>query len=224
MSRLHNFKDGKGSCYSNVRLENGDPIFISVAQTGVLVKKSKLGFWGPKLYQSLTAYDAAATAQALHALFPNYLGANGLSNATLRSFTNAVLHCSTAAEVANALNTAGERHQPKGERSRFASELQVASEFKEDDLQSAANAIIRVYGDLLVRVSEDDKNKYPACVYPGSLLPIPKPALAKLLAIEIQKTSDAIEKRVLGRGLAMLDGFIDDEQANEQNATTAGGT
>ena len=213
MRRLHSFKDSKGSCYSNVRLDNGDPIFISVAQTGVLVKKSKLGFLGPKLYQARTVYDAAATAKALYALFPDYIGPDGITNLTLRSFTNAVLHCSTTPEVATVLNTAvdAKRHNPDDERPQDASEL------RENGLQSAATAIIRVYGDLLVRVSEEDKGKYPGGVYPESLLPIPKPALAKLLAIEIQLTPDPNERRVLETGLALLDGFINDQQANEQN-------
>jgi len=214
MSRLHSFKDGKGTCYSNVRLDNGDPIFISVAQTGVLVKKSKLGLFGPKLYQSRTVYDAAATAQTLHTLFPNYVGADGITNPTLRSFTNAVLHCSTTAEVANVLNAAVDvrGHKPDGEGPQDAPGL------KGDYFQIAASAIIRAYGDLLVRVSEDDKDKYPACVYPESLLPILKSALAKLLAVEIQSSSDADERRVLETRLALLDDFVDDQQANEQNA------
>ena len=214
MSRIQSFKDSKENCYSNVRLDNGDPVFISVAQTGVLVKKSKLGFFGPKLYQSLTVYDAARTAQALHGLFPDYIGPDGMTNPTLRSFTNAILHCSTPAEVVNVLNTANEagRRKPDDEQPK------AAAKSKEDELQIAANAIIRLYGDLLVKVSEHDKEKYPAGVYPGSLLPIPKPALAKLLALEIEHATDANESGVLERGLALLDGFIDDEQANEQNA------
>jgi hypothetical protein len=108
MTRLHSFKDNKGSCYANVRMDNGDPVFISVAQTGVLVKKSKLGIFGPKLYESRTVYDAAMTAQALDALFPDYVSMEGMTNAALRAFTNAALHCSTIVEVTRVMNTAVE--------------------------------------------------------------------------------------------------------------------
>jgi hypothetical protein len=211
MSRLHSFKDSKGGCYANIRLDNGDPVFISVAQSGVVVKRSKLGFFGPQLYQSRTLYDAGATAHALHVLFPDYAGPDEISNAALRSFTNAVLHCSTTAEVANVLNTAvdGKTHDPDG--------LKPQDALQQDDLLAAADAIIRVYGDLLVRVSDEDKAKYPAGVYPESLLPIPKLALSQLLTIKIESTPDGNEKRVLETGFALLDGFVDDQQANEQN-------
>jgi hypothetical protein len=33
-------------------MDNGDPCWISIANTGVLVKKSKLGLLGEKLYSS----------------------------------------------------------------------------------------------------------------------------------------------------------------------------
>jgi hypothetical protein len=212
MTRLHSFKDGKFGCYANVRLDNGDPIFISVAQTGVLVKKSRIGFFGPKLYESRTVYDAAKTAEALHDLFPDYAGADGMTNITLRAFTNAVLHCSTTAEVANVLNTAID--QPRGQTADTA-----ASELAEGDLEIAAIAIIKVYGDLLARVSEDASNKYPSCTYPESLLPIPKSALAKLLTAEIGRSKDESERRTLEGGLALLEGFINDDEANAINAS-----
>jgi hypothetical protein len=85
-------------------------------------------------------------------------------------------------------------------------------------LEIAARAIIRAYGDILTCVSENGKAEYPACVYPESLLPIPKSALASLLTTELQLTSDANERRALESSLVLLDGFVDDEQANEQNA------
>ncbi len=114
MTRLHSFKDNKGGCFSNSRMDNGDPVYISVAATGVLVKRSKIGFFGPKLYESRTAYDAAETARALFGLFPDYVGPQGMANAALRSFTNAVLHCSSTAEVAVVLNTAVETATESG--------------------------------------------------------------------------------------------------------------
>ena len=108
MTRLHSFKDDKRVCYANVRMDNDDPIFISVAQTGVLVKKSKLGWFGPKLYESRTVYDAAMTAKALDALFPEYAVPDEMTNAALRAFANAALHCSTTAQVTAVLNRATE--------------------------------------------------------------------------------------------------------------------
>ncbi len=52
MGILKKFKDSTFQCWSRVDLPNGDPIWISIAQTGVLIKKSKLGLKGEVLYQS----------------------------------------------------------------------------------------------------------------------------------------------------------------------------
>jgi hypothetical protein len=62
MARLHSYADSRTGCYANIRMDNGDPCFISVAQSGVLVKKSRFGFMGAKLYQQV-AYEAARTAK-----------------------------------------------------------------------------------------------------------------------------------------------------------------
>ena len=116
MTQLHSFQDNSTGCYANVRMDNDDPVYISVAQTGVVVKKSKIGLFGPKLYDSQTVYDAAMTAKALDEIFPDYVTPDGpgrgggrMANPVLRSFTNAALHCSTTAELTNILNTARER-------------------------------------------------------------------------------------------------------------------
>jgi hypothetical protein len=187
-------------------MDNGDPVFVSVAQTGVLVKKSKLGLCGPKLYESRTIHDAASTAQALHALFPDYVGPEGMTNAALRAFVNGALHCATTAEVTQLLNTAPER------------ESQIR------EMQIATLDIIADYGDILVKVSEEDQEMYPACVYPQSLLPILKTDLARLLTTEIEATPDANIKQNLEVALALLDSFIDDESANQRNSEVKAAT
>ena len=104
MTTLKNYKDGKAGCFANIRMDNGDPCFISVAQTGVLVKKSKLGMRGPKLYESRDAYHAAKTGQALAALYPDSHTPDGMTNPILNAFTNAVLHCSTLAEATRVID------------------------------------------------------------------------------------------------------------------------
>ncbi|MEJ2581369.1 MAG: hypothetical protein P8127_07005 [Acidobacteriota bacterium] len=87
-------------------MDNGDPVFIRIAQTGVVVKKSISGLMGPKLYKSQTANEAATTADALAQLFPKPVTPPWITDPVLRSFINATLHCSSAAEVLDVLNTA----------------------------------------------------------------------------------------------------------------------
>ena len=106
MTKLQNFKDGSAGCFSNIRMDNNDPCFISVAQTGVIVKKSKLGIMGSKLYSCNDIYTAANTAKALHYLYPDNTLPDGFLNPVLKSFTNAVMHCSRISEVVIILNEA----------------------------------------------------------------------------------------------------------------------
>jgi hypothetical protein len=105
MARLHSYKDSRTGCYANIRMDNGDPCFISVAQSGVMVKKSRIGLLGAKLYEQGT-YDAAMTAKALAYLLEETLAPEDITNPVLKSFTNAVLHCSTLAEATRILNSA----------------------------------------------------------------------------------------------------------------------
>ncbi len=91
---------------ATIRLDSGEPCLISVAQSGVLVKKSRFGWLGPVLYNEKVVYQAALTAKALSFLFPDSLLPPGFRNPVLSAFANAVLHCPTCGEVAIVLNEA----------------------------------------------------------------------------------------------------------------------
>jgi hypothetical protein len=86
-------------------MDNGDPCYISVARSGVLVKRSRIGFLGAKLYEQGVC-DAAMTAKDLAYLLDERLAPEDITNPVLRSFTNAVLHCSTLEEATRILNSA----------------------------------------------------------------------------------------------------------------------
>ena len=106
MSGLYSFRDKGAECHANVRMDNGDPVFIRVAQTGVVVKKSISGLMGLQLYKSQTMDEAATTAKALAQLFPKYVAPPWIINPVLKSFINAALHCSSTAEVIDVFRAA----------------------------------------------------------------------------------------------------------------------
>jgi hypothetical protein len=106
--QLHSYKDDSGGCYSNIRMNNGDPCFVSVARSGVLVKRSRTGLFGAKLYKK-DAYESAMTAAALDGLYPKRLTPEGMTNPVLVSFTNVILHCSSLSEASTVLNEAVEK-------------------------------------------------------------------------------------------------------------------
>jgi hypothetical protein len=98
--------NGRPGLGATIRFESGETCLISIAQSGVRVKKSRFGFLGSVLYNEKNVYKAAATANALGEHFPNSLLPSGFSDPVLRAFANAVLHCSNCAEVAITLNEA----------------------------------------------------------------------------------------------------------------------
>ena len=108
MTTLHSFSDGKFTSYANLRMDNGDAIFISVATSGVMVKKSKLGIFGPKLFVSRDVYHAAMVAKALHEKIDLNLvsSKHEIENVVLLSFVNAGLSCSTTSEFTAMINEA----------------------------------------------------------------------------------------------------------------------
>jgi hypothetical protein len=92
------------SSYAKLTLSNGDPILISLAQSGILVKKTKFGILGAKLYEETNIFKAAMTAKALTVFFENCIAPKEIQNPVLREFVNGVMICQTAAEVTILLN------------------------------------------------------------------------------------------------------------------------
>jgi hypothetical protein len=115
--------DRKGR-WANIRMDNGDPCWISIAQTGIFVKKSKIGLFGAKLYEEKNIYKAAKTAQALSKQYPDDLTPDGMWNPVLKSIVNAILHCSNLAEVTIVLNEAAQKPENQGE------DIQAPDSFK----------------------------------------------------------------------------------------------
>jgi hypothetical protein len=95
---------GRGA---TIRLDSGEPCLLSIARTSVRVRKSRLGWFGAILYEEKVLYKAAQTAAALNILFPNDdVVPRNIKDSSLRAFMNAILNCSTCAEVATLLNEA----------------------------------------------------------------------------------------------------------------------
>jgi TPR repeat protein len=151
---------------ATIRLDSGEPCLISIAQGGVRVRKSRHGWLGPVLYDEKVVYKAASTAQALSLLFPDSLLPSGFTNPVLSSFANAVLHCSTCAEVAIVLNEA----IPRGE-----------AQADSDDTIVADLAALMANGELKADA-----------FYDVSVLPHPKEEILMALEREIlREPSDA---------------------------------
>jgi hypothetical protein len=93
-------------CGATVMLETGEPCLLSIAQSGIFVKKSRHGIFGAMLYDEKNSYVNAQRIGALAYLFPNRLFPEVVTSPHLRAFFNAMLHCRSAVEVSVTLNEA----------------------------------------------------------------------------------------------------------------------
>jgi hypothetical protein len=103
MTKLISYRDTRNVCWARVDLASGEPIYISVARSGIIVKRSSLGFLGTNLYRS-NIHRAAMTAQVLDAQTRSYLTPGDMTNPALRAFTQAALEARSSAELVSRLN------------------------------------------------------------------------------------------------------------------------
>jgi len=106
MTELIDFMDQGLSCWARFRLDSSDPCWLRVSPSGVLVKRSRLGFLGAKLYSETHQGAVAMTAAALGVLYPKLRTPERMRDPLLSAFANAILHCSTVKEVEESLNGA----------------------------------------------------------------------------------------------------------------------
>jgi hypothetical protein len=103
-------------CGATIELDNKEVVFVSIAQTGVLVRAIDVqhgvlksmwsNFFGPKLYSESDVYKNARVAEALSEQFPKQAEPLRFNNPILSVFSNAIWHCSSSANVCIVLNTA----------------------------------------------------------------------------------------------------------------------
>jgi hypothetical protein len=91
-----------------IRMDDGDRVHISVKSTGVIIRNSRIGLLGKKIFESTSYEDAAVKASDFDRLYRRHLTPPGMNEPVLKAFTRAVLHCTTIAEVTGILNTPGD--------------------------------------------------------------------------------------------------------------------
>jgi hypothetical protein len=113
MAKIVKFVDGKFSCWSRIDLDNGDPIWISVSHTGVMVKKSKWGILGENIYKA-NASEANLTAGDLltvywdEAIKEEFDIINRMTNPLLSAFTLVAMVSESANQLSIRLRNARE--------------------------------------------------------------------------------------------------------------------
>ena len=92
--------------WANIKMDNGDPCWVSIAQSGVLIRKSKVGFFGAKLFDESNVYKLAKAAMHLDESYESDLTPEDMWNPILKAFVNTILHSSDLGEVTRILNEA----------------------------------------------------------------------------------------------------------------------
>lgn len=193
MGKLIRYLDGKAGCWSRVDLENGDPIWISVAQTGVIVKKSRVGLMGAKLYSEANVYNAAKTAQSLDAQIGEYVTPSEMTNSVLRAFTQVALECKSAAQLSVRLNKALEGEETSD---LISDENRKKAKIREK--------IISEYGSYI------ENNPLGIEIRDVSELPYPKEEILDAITLEIVRENN--DQRV--EALKACAGMLADFQEN----------
>ena len=108
MAYLKAYRDTKGQCWANLRMENNDPIWIGAAQTGVSVKKSKLGLFGAKLFISRDIIHASRVAQNLDDRFEDVKLPEDcdITNPVLEAFVKVSIASKTVLELCSNIGSA----------------------------------------------------------------------------------------------------------------------
>jgi hypothetical protein len=160
MPKVLHFSERVG-CEITLRLDSGEPCLISVAQSGVLVRKSRFGFVGAILYNEKNVYLAAKTGVALDQQFSTNRVPLQIKNPVLRAFANAAWHCPTATAVARVLNE--------------ALSAQSLSQNDAKKIETIVSTVVPAYGGII--------EKWPLVIFPASHLPLPKEEMKTALRL-----------------------------------------
>lgn len=106
MTRILAFMDTDRARWARFRMADGEPCWVGIAATGILVKRSKLGLFGRKIYEEKNLDRAARLMGALDEAFPFDGTPEDLSSPVLQPVANAILHCQSLEEVQKVLHSA----------------------------------------------------------------------------------------------------------------------
>lgn len=102
-AKLQAFADIPGEqCWSRVKYPKGDPVFIGIAQSGLLVAQSRRGILGEPLFEC-DAFLCASMAQELHEVYNEYPLPEHMTSPVLRAFTQFALDGESVDEFVDVL-------------------------------------------------------------------------------------------------------------------------
>jgi hypothetical protein len=194
------FIDSARGCWSRVDLLDGSPLYISAAKTGVLVKISRLGVFGPKLFKEEDVDRLARMCETINSQILSYSTPDSMKNPVLRLFTQIALDSASPSDFLSRLDRLLIPKCPESDGS-----------YKREKLARFAE-IVSEYGRVL------EENSQMVFGVPKSKLPYKIIDIQEAL-IEIARDNlhneDMLER--LRTGFMLLGTFIDDEVAESND-------
>jgi hypothetical protein len=104
LSKLLRYEDNQKQCWSRVDLSNGDPIWISIARTGIVVKRSRLGLMGTILLKESNTRILYRIYEAISKQVLEYKTPSNMTQPFLKVLTQAALDADSASQLKILLN------------------------------------------------------------------------------------------------------------------------
>lgn len=99
MSKLLRYEDNGKACWSRVDLSNGDPIWIGIAKTGAIVKRSRMGLMGTVLLKESDMHELTIIYEAICKQTLEYRTPSNMTHPMLRALTQVSLEVDSATQL-----------------------------------------------------------------------------------------------------------------------------
>ena len=131
MGKLIRYKDGRSECWSRVRLDSGEQVWIDVKPARVIVKKTDSTLLNKKLFETTRAAEVVKTAGRLQAKVERYHARVQLSNPVLKVFTQVALDSESASDLEQRLSKQHRRMKPfaNGDRRNVMRYQQIIADY-----------------------------------------------------------------------------------------------
>lgn len=202
--------------YSQIKLDDGSRVFVEILPERVRAKKMILGVIPTK-----TIWEFA---------FPFYIRTATEAWESSKMILDIVLETIKDAENLENLKIVLENETSKALREYIKEHGEEARDISADKVGMIAlkqmmnpkslqktEKIVHEYGKILEKLGQETMQKYPALVFPKSLLPYPKEVIKKALEESLRYYEDEKARGSIKFGLGSLVAFIDDDEANKRN-------
>lgn len=201
--------------YSEIKLEDNKKVFLSVLPDRITASTMFLFFPTKKIWEFVFPFYIRTAVEAWDS-----------SKTLLKIVIQTIAQVQNLQELQSCLENQTskvlrEYVKEHGESARDVSfdkvgTLALKQMLNPKDLQEI-ETIVHQYGKTQEKVAQEIMTKYPAAVFPKSLLPYPKEKIQKALAESLRYVDDEQMAENIKSCAVFLEGFIEDEEANRRN-------